>query len=423
MTLSLLDLVRPMSIVTFVQDIWNTTSWQYREGVAAVDRQAILNLASLEQMIAALYRPGDGWLQLARGGRRALSDQMVGDDGLINLRELYAAFAQGDTIYLTKAERLAPSLARMCRSIELELAAAGVGLRQAVNAHVFLTPPGAQGFPAHRDEHASLVVQLEGAKQWRVYDRTTEPVAQRAVPVRPGAVDRDALDAEVRDYTLRPGDVLYVPEGWAHEAQAQDDHSLHVTFRLFSLRWSDLVQDLAAHHPALAAAVPHHGLADPEGLARALAAILAGDAFRAALPGLLGASARARAVPARMLPEDGLHQVLQIGGIDLDTELVHRWGAACRVFVDGDRVSIAFPGGAVRGAAVLEPVFRYVAATPQFRPRDLPALSGTGARYDRVEVARTLVRDGLLRAEPQRETGAAGDATGDLERLAGRAAV
>jgi len=423
MTLSLPDLLRPLDVETFVRDIWNHTSWLGQQSVGVAAAHDILNLSSFEQIVAALYRPGDSWLQLARGGRRALPDHMVGDDGLINLRELYAAFAQGETIYLTKAERLAPSLSRICRAIELELAAVGIWLRQAVNAHVFLTPQGSQGFPAHRDEHSGLVVQLDGTKEWRVYDRTTEHAALRSVPIQPGTVDRDALGAEIRSYTLEAGDVLYIPEGWAHEAEAQDAHSLHVTFRIFSLRWSDVVLKLAARHPALAAAVPRHSLADPEALARALTAVLDGDAFRAALPHLLGAIASEHAVPARVLPEDGLRQVLLIGAIHLETALVHRAGAACRVFVDGDKASIAFPGGAVRGPAIMEPVFRYVAATPRFCPRDLPALPGPSARYDRVEVARTLVRDGLLRIDTDRETGTDDDGANDRGAAARRAAV
>jgi hypothetical protein len=408
MTLSLPDLLRPVDVETFVRDIWNRTPWLSERSVGEADVQDILNLPSLEQILAALYRPGDGWLQLARGGRRALPDHMLGEDGLLDLRELYAAFAQGDTIYLTKAERLAPSLARMCRALELALAASGIALRQAVNAHVFLTPPGAQGFPAHRDEHSSLVVQLEGTKVWRVYDRTTEHAALRAAPTRPGAVDRDALGAEVRDYTLEVGDVLYVPEGWAHEAKAQDEPSLHVTFRLFSLRWSDVMAKLTARHPALAGEVPRHGLGDPEALSGVLATVLGGDAFRAALPGLLGSIAGEHAIPARVLPDDGLRQVLLLGGIGLDTVLVYRRGAACRVSVDRDHAILAFPGGVIRGPAILEAVFRFVAATPRFRPRDLPARIGAGARYDRLEVARTLVRDGLLRIDLDGEAGVDG---------------
>ncbi|HEX4421387.1 MAG TPA: cupin domain-containing protein [Kofleriaceae bacterium] len=397
--MTLVDLLRPLHIDAFFREVWNRTSWQGHHSVSPLAAREILDLAALEQTLAALHRPGDSWLQLARDGRRALPAHMIGDDGLLNLRELYAAFANGETLYLTKAERLVPSLARMCRAIELELRARGIGCRQPVNAHVFLTPPRSQGFPPHRDEHAGLVVQLEGHKAWRVYDRTTEPAATRDLPTQPGTVDAAALGAEVRTYTLAAGDTLYIPEGWVHEAEAQDAHSLHVTFRLFALRWSDVLLALAARHPALAGPVPPHSADDPAPLVRALGVLLDSEAFRAPLAGVVEQIVREQVVPARVLPQDGLRQVVLAGAHALDTALVHRAGAACHVFVDGDRACIAFPGGAIRGPAVMAGVFRYVAATPRFCARDLPPLADLGASYDRLDVARMLVRDGLLRID------------------------
>lgn len=399
MTLTLADLLRPLEVEAFLRDVWDRTPWLGRQSVGQPAAAAILNLTSLEQILAALYRPGDGWLQLARGARRAVPAHMIGDDGLLELRELYAAFAQGDTLYLTKAERLVPALMRMCRAIELELRAHGIGSRQPVNAHVFLTPPRSQGFPPHRDEHASLVVQVDGAKAWRVYDRTTESPATRDAPTRPGSVDPGVLGAQVRTYALEAGDTLYIPEGWAHEAEAQDAHSLHVTFRMFSLRWSDVLLALGSRHPALAGPVPRHGFRDAAALTRELGALLDSEPFRSPLAGLVDRITRDHAVPARVLPEDGLRQVLLASAHELDTELVHRAGAACHVFVDDDRACIAFPGGTIRGPAVMESVFRYVAATPRLCARDLPPLTGSDATYDRLDVARMLVRDGLLRID------------------------
>jgi hypothetical protein len=396
MTPWLEPLLRPLSIDTFLREYWDLRPWLGRSCLTASATQQMLSLESLESILASLHRPGDGWLQLARLGRRALPDRMLGDDGLIDMRELYAAFAQGDTLYLTKAERLAPSLMHVCRALELELGGHGLAVRQPVNAHVFLTPPGAQGFPAHRDEHASLIIQLDGAKDWTVYDRRTERRDPDAPPLRPGQVDPRALGADVLSYHLEAGDVLYVPELWAHEAQAQDRHSMHVTLRVFSLRWSDVLLAMVGRHPGLTAPVPRHLLADPAALAESLTALLDSDILRAPLARLAAEVARERGVPQRVLPDDGLRQVIIGADLDIDTVLERRAGAACRVHVEDGRVALAFPGGAVRAPAVMEEVFRFVAATPRLRPRDLPAIAGN-ARYDRVDVARTLVRDGLLR--------------------------
>jgi ribosomal protein L16 Arg81 hydroxylase len=405
MALSLADLVRPLDVERFLAEVWDQRPWH---GVGTVGRPAaeqLLSLSMLERIIATLYRPEDGWLQLARIGRRALPPRMVGEDGLISLPDLYGAFARGETLYLTKAERLAPSLMQLCRTMEIQLLGLGLALRQPINAHVFLTPPGSQGFPAHRDEHASLVVQVEGSKRWLVYDRSTERAASSAAPLRPGTVDPGALGAEVSSFPLEVGDVLYVPEGWAHEAVAQDSHSLHVTFRIFSLRWSDVLNALSSRHAGLAAPLPRHALADVPALTHSLASLIDDHRFRAPLAPLLQQLAREHAVPGRVLPEDGLRQVLLAGTLNLDTPLVRRAGVSCHVFMDDEKVGIAFPGGAIRAPAIMAQVFRYVAATPRLRARDLPPLQPAGC-YDRLDVARQLVRDGLLRIEHPANAGA-----------------
>ncbi len=398
MTLSLASLLGIGDTERFLRDVWDQAPWLGRGTVDAPARDHLLTLASFERLLAGLARPNDGWLQLARQGRRELPGTMLCEDGLLKLEALYAAFRAGESLYLTKAERLAPSLMAACRDLELELGARGVALRQPVNAHVFLTPPGAQAFPTHRDEHASLVVQLDGAKAWRVFDRTTERPPAEAAPMRAGGVDASALGAEVRTYRLVAGDVLYVPPFWAHDALAQAEHSLHVTFRIFPMRWSDLVLALAARHPGLDGPLPRHALARPAELGAALGATLESDAFTTPLPRLLGRLAREHAVPRRVLPDDGLRQVLVEAALTLDTPVVRRAHATCHVYREGERVGLAFPGGSVLAPAVMEEVFRFIAAAPRLCARALPALA-SGAAYDRLDVIRALVADGLLRVD------------------------
>src|SRR5262245_54482160 len=98
MTLSFSDLLFPLETEAFFRDVWDRTPWLGRHSVGQAAAHEILNLSSLEQILAALYRPCDGWLQLARSGRRALPLHMIGADGLVKLRELYAAFAQGESL-------------------------------------------------------------------------------------------------------------------------------------------------------------------------------------------------------------------------------------------------------------------------------------------------------------------------------------
>jgi hypothetical protein len=183
-----------------------------------------------------------------------------------------------------------------------------------------------------------------------------------------------------------------------HEAVTQESHSLHVTFRLFQMRWADVVLAFGPRHPLLMSALPRHALDDAGALADQLQAMLDAPQFRAELVSLLQPFARSHAVPARPLPQDGLRQLLLADSVELDTRLSHRSGATCHVFVDDGKAVIRFPGGSVSADAVLEHVFRFVATTPRLRALDFPPLD-PGHTYDRVEVARKLVRSGLLRLD------------------------
>ena len=186
-----------------------------------------------------------------------------------------------------------------------------------------------------------------------------------------------------------------MPEWWPHEAKATSAHSLHVTLRIFPLRWVDLLVELCADHPALGGALPRTVSGHPAGMLEPLLGVLDSPHFRQALPALLEIVSRKRAVPKAVLPDDGFRQILGLDRIDLNTSLVRSAGATCQLFETGDEVCIEFPGGLLRGPASVKQVFAYVASVTDLRPQDLPALAGVD--YDRLDVARMLVKDGLLR--------------------------
>lgn len=394
---SLAQLIGPGEVESFFKDTWGRKSVLF-EGSIAAEAGGILNLASFEQLLATLNRAHEGWLHLAGGGLKAVLPDMVDEQGMLKLHRIRAAFAGGETLYLTKAERVCHPLMQLARAIELDLAAEGVKVREPVNAHVFLTPPRSQGFRLHRDEHASFILQLDGCKEWTVYEPSPEDVPTRREPLRPGVIPASSLECNSRfTYQMHPGDVIYMPEFWPHEARAMSAHSLHVTLRIFPLRWVDVLLAVCAEHPALSDALPRtawngDGAAT---LAESLQYVIDSPAFRKALPDLLGAFGRKHAVPKSVLPDKGLSQVLELDRIGLDTPLVRSAGATCHLLETSKDVCIEFPGGAIRGPTAIKQVFEFIAGATNLRAQDLPSIDG--AEYDRVSVARMFVKDGLFR--------------------------
>jgi hypothetical protein len=161
----------------------------------------------------------------------------------------------GGSISLRALETLKPLLSALQRSVIAE-----TGCRAHVNA--YLTPPGNQGLKYHYDPYVTLVVQLHGHKTWPLHP----PFVQNPVEEFDNYRIRGWLDSEraylaktppAESITLGPGDVLWLPRGWAHAPHNDgDEPSLHLTFALKerTLHW-------AAEQ--VARVILNHALADP----------------------------------------------------------------------------------------------------------------------------------------------------------------
>ena len=127
-----------------------------------------------------------------------------------------------------------------------------------VGSNAYLTPLNSQGFAPHYDDVDVFILQLEGYKKWRVY----APLNKRET--LPRTSSRDYTEAEIEEngelvinVILGPGDVLYLPRGWIHQAETvsrpshisnlngtkDDDHSLHLTVSAMqNWSWADFLE-------------------------------------------------------------------------------------------------------------------------------------------------------------------------------------
>ncbi|XP_008848034.1 ribosomal oxygenase 1 [Nannospalax galili] len=109
-------------------------------------------------------------------------------------------------------------------------------------SNVYLTPPNSQGFAPHYDDIEAFVLQLEGRKLWRVY-RPRDPTEELALTSSPNFSQED-LGEPVLQTVLEPGDLLYFPRGFIHQAECQDGmHSLHLTLSTYQRNtWGDFLE-------------------------------------------------------------------------------------------------------------------------------------------------------------------------------------
>lgn len=113
-----------------------------------------------------------------------------------------------------------------------------------VGSNVYLTPPNSQGFAPHYDDIEAFVLQLEGAKHWKVYGPRNP---QEHLPrVSSTNFAQDEIGEPILDVKLEPGDMLYFPRGFIHQAETvEGKHSLHITVSMYQkTSYADLLEAL-----------------------------------------------------------------------------------------------------------------------------------------------------------------------------------
>ncbi len=153
---------------------------------------------------------------------------------------LTALFADGATLVLQALHRTWPPVVRFAQQLVADL-----GHPVQVNAYV--TPPQSRGFDDHYDVHDVFVLQISGAKRWRIH----APVHEAPLRDQPWTDRREAVRAEAErecliDEVLEPGDVLYLPRGTLHAATALGDVSTHLTVGVHTWNRHHLAEEVVA---------------------------------------------------------------------------------------------------------------------------------------------------------------------------------
>jgi hypothetical protein len=151
--------------------------------------------------------------------------------GTANVERVLAEWERGATIVLQGLHLTKPAIGAFCRSLEETLG-------HPAQANAYYTPRAAQGLPVHHDTHDVFVLQVSGRKRWLVY----EPLLELPLKNQRYSPELGAPGEPVEDRVLEPGDMLYLPRGWLHEALTSDTDSLHLTVGVNVVTWLDAVR-------------------------------------------------------------------------------------------------------------------------------------------------------------------------------------
>ncbi|MFF3174934.1 JmjC domain-containing protein [Streptomyces sp. NPDC057900] len=153
-------------------------------------------------------------------------------------------------------------------------------LDRRVEAFFFVTPADGQGLAIHRDDADVFALQVAGRKTWYVHG------APKTADWSLGELPDDETSPQLLRGVLEPGNVLYIPRGFAHRAVGEAGLSAHLSLT---------IRDISL--PDLAAALQHHLTEDLDVPARPLGEAAIQDACATLLN-------HARAKLATITPDD-----------------------------------------------------------------------------------------------------------------------
>ncbi|SDZ01653.1 Cupin superfamily protein [Amycolatopsis xylanica] len=194
--------------------------------------ESILTLGDIDELLAGglLRAP---YVEMVKSEQRiSLADYTVTRNvyekqigGYADTAKVHAALRDRATLLFRCAHHWHAEIADLTNRLADEL-------YRKTEAFVFLTPAGAQGLPAHRDDADVLCLQLAGRKRWTIYGGAPGGDWKLGWIDEPGPV--------LLDVTAEPGDILYIPRSFGHEAVGDGGFSLHLSLTIREIGLSEL---------------------------------------------------------------------------------------------------------------------------------------------------------------------------------------
>ena len=367
---------------------------RYRSLIGATDAAAILSMASELPAAEVEVIGGTGTNEPSGEFKNALA-------GL---------FGKGATIRVKAIERFCDPLGVLCRNLAGELAAP-------VRANLYCTPGNSRGFNLHFDTHEVFVLQLLGKKQWQIFEPTVR-LPLEFVPPLPFESGHEALkrfrgeresgqtDGKqnepgplVLETLLEPGDCLYLPRGFVHQAVAHDEPSVHLTIGIHVLTWLDLFSialgQVAYRNEDFRLALPTGLFKDGtnagefEKKFNALAQLFLRDAvFANAVSEIAESFAQNQSAGLRVDSQD------ELGLVDGDTKVEGNGQLRFYLAADGRTAGLACEQKEFWLPVGFAHAMRFVAEQKVFRPLELP---GSMTDNGKLAFVRGLLKDGFLR--------------------------
>lgn len=256
---SLEALLAPMSVAEFLSEYRGKKPLHIKG--AAAKFAGVMSWDSLSALINQASIWSSASMQLVMDGERVpASDycaQAMGRDGvkvmMPDTDRVRVWLQSGASLLLNDIDQLTAGLKSAAAALE-------TGLGGKVQCNLYCSWKEHPGFGSHYDTHEVFAVHITGEKVWRIYECPTPDVIRHAQFLVSDDAFHERNKGELTDeVTLRPGDLLYIPRGWYHDALAKSEATIHVAMGLTCPIGLDLIGMLferAVQDPLFRAVVP-----------------------------------------------------------------------------------------------------------------------------------------------------------------------
>lgn len=267
----LADLLSPLPVDRFMGEIFDRRPLHIP--AEPEGRKAPIGWPRMSELLAIRTHWSEANIRMILNGRPVLADLYIDEVDTLGGRVRRADPAKVDIFLAMGASMVANSIEDICPEAREITAALGSHFAARAGANAYCSFRDVQAFRSHCDLHDVFAVQCEGEKMWTLYEnRAAAPVAEIAGDDAQAIID-SVKGRALMQVRMRPGDLLYIPRGFYHDALASSQASLHVTFSVKPLDGRilfRLIEDMAIEDEAFRAYLPDARLDDGRPLAERL---------------------------------------------------------------------------------------------------------------------------------------------------------
>jgi bifunctional lysine-specific demethylase and histidyl-hydroxylase NO66 len=237
-------------------------------------RAGLLSTTRLEQLLAVLPHWTEDNLKLILNSRPILGEHFLekadvnGDRHRADPAKVQLFLRIGASLVGDHIEDVDPVVRQAAAMLSDQFAGTA-------GANVYCSFQGIRAFNSHCDLHEVFAVQLEGEKIWQIYENRAEAPVEELKGGNAQAIIDQAKGTVMMTVRMQPGDLLYIPRGYFHDALADSSASLHLTFGIRPLDGRyvfRLLEELAVKDRQFREYLPD-GRANSEGLRAHLAGL------------------------------------------------------------------------------------------------------------------------------------------------------